>query len=175
MGGASQGFSAPEAAGPPALADPQPWAGRQLVPRGPFSILLCQRRRNSQPCRQPSVHRGEQTKRGPHTTEQYSASKRKEVPTRLPQHGRSFTIMLRLKEARHKTAEAIQFRFQEAPPWALSERQKVGGGGQGSGERKGGFVFNADRVSTRKEGGALEVTVLTLRNMNALNATGLYA
>ena len=111
MGGASQGFSAPEAAGPPALADPQPWAGRQLVPRGPFSILLCQRRRNSQPCRQPSVHRGEQTKRGPHTTEQYSASKRKEVPTRLPQHGRSFTIMLRLKEARHKTAEAIQFRF----------------------------------------------------------------
>jgi hypothetical protein len=43
----------------------------------------------------------------------------------------------------------------------LSERLKVGGGGQGSGERKGGFVFNADRVSAGKVG-ALEVTELTL-------------
>lgn len=161
MGGASQGFSDLR------LLDLLPWPtpslgqGGSWFPEAPPASWFVKDGATANPAGSPASIGGEQTRRGPHTTEQYSASKRKEVPTHLPQHGRSFTITLRLKEARHKTAEAIQFRFWEAPPWVLSERQKVGGGGQGSGERKGGFVFNADRVSARKVG-ALEVTELTL-------------
>lgn len=128
--GRSQGFSAPEAAGPPPLADPRRRQGGSWVPGGPSSILVCQRRRNSQTCRQPSPLRGEQPNVA-HTPRNIQLQ-RKAVPTRL-RHGR-FTVMLSLKEARHKRAEAIQFRFRGAQG-VSSERQKVGGGGCGVMER----------------------------------------
>ena len=134
LGGASQGFSAPAAAGPPPRLTPSLGRSGSCFPEAPPESWLVKdgQQPNLEAAQHPS--RVEQTKRGPHTKEYYSASKRKEVPTHLTQHGRSLPITLSLKEARHKRAEAIRFRFREAPQWALSERQKVGGGGQGSGK-----------------------------------------
>lgn len=156
MGGASQGFSAPEAAGPPPLADPPPQAGRQLVPGGPSSILVCQRRRNSQTCRQPSVHRGVNKPNVAHTPRN-SIQPRK---GRRSQHACCDTDEFERSQTQKGRGHTIP--LPGGAQGALSERQKVGGGGQGSGEREGGFVFNVDRVSAGKDGGALAVMAMTL-------------
>lgn len=167
-GAPSQGFSAPEGCWT-SSPRPPPQAGRQLVPGGPSSILVCQRRHNSQTCRQPSPLRGEQTWPTHHGIV-FSSKRKAKSQHALLRHGR-FTVMLSLKEARQKgrghtipsgRCTGGTFRETESRWW-----------GQGSGEREGVVQVYVDRVSAGKAGGALAVMAMTLvQQLECANALG---